>query len=183
LNDGKVDQANTRNEHLNRWCALPTPYPEVKVQRPNRFYAQLLLEDYAGQVSEMTAINQYFYHYIVFDDKYDDLAELEECLSIIEMMHFEILAKTIRLLGVDPQIYTLTNNKRTYWNAEYVYYGDSICDRIAADIAAEKSAIAQYRKHQQLIKDPFIQDILERIILDEEHHLMLFNQAREKYCR
>lgn len=175
---------NNQNEtHLNRWCALPYPYPEIKVQRPNRYYAELLLEDYAGQVSEMTAINQYFHHHVVFEEKLADLAELEECISIIEMFHLEMLAETILLLGVDPQIRTLTNNKQTYWSAEYVYYGNSICDRLAADIAAEKSAIVQYRRHQQLIKDPFIDAILERIILDEEHHLKLFNAAMDKYCK
>jgi bacterioferritin len=63
----------------------------------------LLLEDYAGAVSELTAINQYFYHHLVFEDKYEDLAELEECISIIEMMHLELLGETILMLGVDPK--------------------------------------------------------------------------------
>ncbi|MGE5529086.1 MAG: hypothetical protein ACM3X6_08085 [Patescibacteria group bacterium] len=47
--------------HLKRWCALPEPYPEPMVLAPNQYYAMLLLEDYTGQVSEMTAINQYLY--------------------------------------------------------------------------------------------------------------------------
>ncbi|MFA7468220.1 MAG: ferritin-like domain-containing protein [Desulfotomaculaceae bacterium] len=172
----------SQNEHIRRWCALPVPYPEVKVQRPNRFYAELLLEDYAGQVSEMTAINQYFHHHIMFEERYPDLAELEECLSIIEMWHFEMLGETIRLLGVDPQFRTLTTNKQTYWCANYVYYGTALCDRLAADVAAEKAAIASYREHQRLIRDPYIVEMLERIIMDEEHHLKLFTEAMNKYC-
>jgi len=152
------------------------------VQRPNRFYAELLLEDYAGQVSEMTAINQYFHHHIMFEERYPDLAELEECLSIIEMWHLEMLGETIRLLGVDPQLRTLTTNKQTYWCADYVYYGTALCDRLAADVAAEKAAIANYREHQRLIRDPHIVEMLERIIMDEEHHLKLFTEAMNKYC-
>ncbi|WP_347488389.1 ferritin-like domain-containing protein [Desulfoscipio sp. XC116] len=178
-----TNQTITRNAHINRWCALPAPYPEVRIQRPNRYYAELLLEDYAGQVSEMTAINQYFHHHIVFGEKFADLAELEECISIIEMQHLEMLGETILLLGVDPQIRTLTNNKATYWCGNYVYYGNSVCDRLAADIAAEKSAIEQYRKHQQLIRDPFIDEMLERIIMDEQYHLRLFTEAVDKYCK
>ncbi|MTI83894.1 MAG: bacterioferritin [Firmicutes bacterium] len=177
------NETGSREEHLHRWCSLPVPYPELRIKRPNRYYAELLLEDYAGQVSEMTAINQYFYHYIVFEEKYDDLADLEECISIIEMLHLEMLSKTIRLLGVDPKLRTLTHNKHTYWNAEYIYYGQGVCDRIAADIAAEKSAIAQYRKHQELINDPYIDALLERIIMDERHHLDLFSKMWEKYCK
>ncbi len=176
-------RGDVRQAHVSRWCALALPYPEIKVQRPNRYYAELLLEDYAGRVSEMTAINQYFYHHVIFEEKYEDLAKLEECIAIIEMWHLEMLGETIRLLGVDPRLRVLTRNRETYWCADYVYYGYAVCDRLAADIAAEESAIAQYRKHQQLIKDPYIDAILERIIRDEQHHLQLFSNAMQKYCR
>ena len=167
--------------HLNRWCALPDPYPEPRVVRPNHYYAMLLLEDYVGTVSEMTAINQYFYHHLTFE-KYEDLADLEECISIIEMHHLELLGETIRMLGVSPEFRTLTNNHTTFWNASYVYYGKNVCDRLASDIAAEKTAIQQYRQHQQLIDDPYIKELLERIIKDEEYHLKLFRDAADKYC-
>jgi bacterioferritin len=178
-----MNEADSLQEHIDRWCALSEPYPEIKVKMPNRYYAELLLEDYAGQVSEMTAINQYFYHYLLWEERFQDIAKLEECVSIIEMLHLEMLGKIIRLLGVEPRFNTLTSNRRTFWNAEYVYYGRGVCDRLSADIAAEKSAIAQYRKHQELIQDPYIDAVLERIIMDEEHHLYLFNQAWEKYCK
>lgn len=84
--------------------------------RPNHYYAMLLLEDYAGSVSEMTAINQYFYHHLTFE-AYEDLEDLEECISIIEMHHLELLGETIQLLGVPPEFRTLTNNRANYWNA------------------------------------------------------------------
>ncbi|MFZ5651131.1 MAG: ferritin-like domain-containing protein [Bacillota bacterium] len=167
--------------HLNRWCALPFSYPEPRVVRPNRYYAMLLLEDYAGAVSEMTAINQYFYHHLTFE-KYPDLAELEECVSIIEMHHLELLGETILLLGVPPEFRTLTNNRQTYWDASFVYYGSDLCDRLASDIAAEKAAIQNYRIHQYMIEDPYIRELLERIIKDEEHHLKLFSEAAARYC-
>lgn len=179
-NRGNYD--GTEEEHIRRWCALPIPYPEPKVIGRNLYYAELLLEDYAGRVSEFTAINQYLYHYFVFDERYKELAELEECISIIEMFHMEMLAKTIILLGANPRYYSMIDNQRVYWNASFVYYGNAVCDRLAADIAAEEEAIINYRKHQQLIKDPYIVNMLERIIQDEQHHLSLFSQALKKYC-
>jgi bacterioferritin len=180
-NKQEEKRADMGNQHTNRWCALPDPYPEPMAVRQNRYYATILLEDYAGAVSEMTAINQYFYHHLTFEN-YPDLAELEECISIIEMHHLELLGETILLLGVPPEYRTLTNNRATYWNASYVYYGNNVCDRLAADIAAEKVAIQTYRQHQYLIDDLYIRQLLERIIRDEEHHLMLFSQAAAKYC-
>jgi bacterioferritin len=178
---GKSGRSNNE-EHTRRWCALPDPYPDPKVSQPNFYYATLLLEDYAGVVSELTAINLYMHHHFMFEDRYEDLAELEECIAIIEMHHLELLAQTILLLGVDPKYRTLTNNSPTFWDASYVFYGKEICDRLAADIAAEKQAIRQYRKHQHLIDDIHIQNLLERIIKDEEYHLMLFTQAASRYC-
>ncbi|MFZ5643714.1 MAG: ferritin-like domain-containing protein [Bacillota bacterium] len=180
--DNNTGKRNNAEPHLNRWCALPYPYPEPRVVRQNRYYAMLLLEDYAGTVSEMTAINQYFYHYLTFEEKYYDIAELEECVSIIEMYHLELLGETIRLLGVPPEYRTLTNNRVIFWDASYVYYGSDVCDRLAADIAAEKAAIQNYRLHQHLIDDPYIKELLGRIIQDEEHHLRLFSDALAKYC-
>lgn len=103
-------------------------------------------------------------------------------LLLIEMYHLELLGETINLLGVPPEYRTLTGNQRVYWNASYVYYGNNVCDRLASDIAAELSAIQQYRCHQQLIDDPYIKELLERIIKDEEHHLSLFRSAAARYC-
>ncbi|HEX2953233.1 MAG TPA: manganese catalase family protein [Bacillota bacterium] len=166
-----------RDPHLRKACSLPEPYPKPKVTGPNLFYANLLLEDYSGVVSEMTAINQYIYHHFTFHGPYENLAELEECISLIEMKHLELLAETILLLGVAPEFRTYTANYPVYWNASYVYYGVDVCDRLSADITAETQAIHNYCQHQQLIEDPHIKNLLERIIMDERHHLELFRTA------
>ncbi|HEX3048176.1 MAG TPA: manganese catalase family protein [Bacillota bacterium] len=174
--------SESKDPHLrNRRCALPERYPEPKVQAPNHYYASLLLEDYAGPTSELTAINQYLYHHFTLHHL-KDLAELEECIAIIEMKHMELLAETIILLGVDPQFRTLTNNLPAYWSATSVYYGVDACDKLTADISAETQAIKSYRRHQQMIDDPYIKVLLERIIKDEEHHRDLFCDALAKYC-
>lgn len=165
-------------------CAYPAPYPEIRVTRPNLAYARLLLEDYAGVVSETSAIMQYNYHHFVLEKQYEDAADLVSCISLVEMHHQEMLAETIMLLGEDPsyRIYTAANTEK-YWDASYVFYGTDICDRIAMDIAGEWAAIANYRQHQRMIDDPCIKELLERIILDELHHLVLFSQIMQKYCR
>lgn len=162
-----------------RKYTLPVPYPEPRVVAPNAFYAQLLLEDYAGMASEQTAIHQYLYHHYYFDD---ELREMVECIAIVEMKHMELLAETILLLGEAPEYRTLSNNYPSYWNASYVYYGTEVCDRLAADIALKQEAICIYRQHQGIISDPHIKEVLERIIMDEEHHLKLFKQAISRHC-
>lgn len=163
-------------------CAYPAPYPQVRVTATNPLYAKLLLEDYAGVVSEITAINQYLYHYFVLEEVNEEVADLLECVSLVEMHHMELLAETIRLLGVDPRYRVIHDSREIYWNATYVFYGMDLCDRLTADIASEWAAIAAYRDHQRRIADPYIKELLERIILDEYHHIKLFNEALQKYC-
>ncbi|GAB6273670.1 MAG: manganese catalase family protein [Peptococcaceae bacterium] len=171
-----------KNDTLWLKCSTPGPYPEIKVVRPNLFYAQLLMEDYAGVVSELSAIGQYVYHYIMFEEKNKELAELEECISLVEMHHLEMLAQVIRMLGGNPQYKIVKNNQDVYWNSSYIYYGREICDRLASDIEGEKAAIDQYQQHYKLIADPHIQRLLERIIQDETYHIQLLTQALQKHC-
>jgi len=155
----------------------------VRVAALNRQHAELLLEDYAGVVSELTAINQYLHHSFTLKGINEEAADLEECISLVEMHHLELLAETIKLLGVDPRYRTFRNNQEIYWNAANVYYGYSLCDKLAADIASEWAAIAAYRDHQQRIGDPYVKELLERIIQDEYHHIRLFNEVMQKYCK
>jgi bacterioferritin len=183
LFEGGGDMGRKSDPHLRKACSLPEPYPRPKVVSANLYYANLLLEDYSGVISEMTAINQYHFHHFTFHNQYRDLAALEECISIIEMKHMELLAETIQLLGVTPEFRTLTANYPVYWNASYAYYGVDLYDRLSADISSEMQAIQNYCQHEQLIEDPYIKELLRRIIMDEQHHLELFRAEMEKYCK
>jgi len=182
-----LDEKDIKGQGYNKiqaheW-AHPAPYPEIRVARKDPYYAKLLLEDYAGAISELTAITQYMYHYFVLESEYEDVARLLSGIGIVEMHHQEMLAETIWKLGVDPRYRTIEKNEmERYWDANFVFYGTSLCDRISADIAGEWAAISNYRRHQQMIDDPYIKRILARIILDELHHIELFNQVLRKYC-
>lgn len=152
------------------------PYPEIRVSKPNPYYASLLMADYAGFVSEMSATNQYYYHSVVLQDVDAEIASMLRNISFVEMRHFDILAKVILLLGGDPIFYADSN----YWNGEYVYYGDNILSQLEADLQAEFDAIENYQKSIELIDDIYVKNILKRIILDEEVHVRLFEKAIEK---
>lgn len=175
---GKVDY----NMHKRENYSDPSPYPEIRVQGPNLYFAEILMDDYAGMVSEFTAISQYLYHYFFFKDIDKELGELLENVSINEMLHMEILAEIIKLLGGNPVIRGSYSTYGNYWNGSFVYYGTNLCERLKADIDAEHKAIEEYQKHIYFITDPNIQLILQRIILDEKVHIRLFNQALLKFC-
>ena len=125
LRGGKQDEHSKP-----RWYAYQAPYPEPKAEKPNLYYARLLMDDMAGAVSELTALAQYLYHHQVLYERYPDVAELLECTSIVEMTHMELLAETIMHLGGQPKLGVRTNCGMEWWRGDQVYYGYDICDML-----------------------------------------------------
>lgn len=161
----------------------PSPYPEVKVLNRNLNYAEILMDDFAGVVSEFTAISQYLYHHFLFEQIDKELGDLLQNVSITEMLHMEILADTIVKLGGNPVIRgSKSSLQGNFWSGKFISYGTNLCEQLKADIDAEYKAIEEYQKHIYYIADPYVQTILQRIILDEKVHIRLFNQALQKFC-
>ena len=169
--------------HKRPGYADPAPYPKVNVTEQNPFYLQLIMDDYAGAVSEFTAINQYLFHYFATKDEYKELGLLFENVSITEMLHMEILSKVIIQLGGTPIYMGGPSVMCNWWSGDIVYYGCSVCDRLHADLQSEYEAISNYEKNICLIDDPNIQEVLARIILDEKVHVKLFQDAINTYCK
>ena len=164
-------------------CSDPSPYPDVEVLSPNLAYAEILMDDYAGIVSEYTAISQYLYHHFLFKQIDKRLGELLKSVSINEMLHMEILADTIKKLGGNPLIRgSKSSLSGNFWSGKFICYGTNLCEQLKSDINAEYKAINGYQKHICCIGDSQVQAILERIILDEKVHIRLFKQALQEFC-
>ncbi|GEM_PF-171537 len=157
------------------------PYPPIRIECPNPEYARLLFDDYAGMVSEMTAINQYLFHHYDMPEEFAEVAELLEAVSIVEMRHLEMLAELIKLLGQPPMY---MDGQGRFWDASFVaYIPGNPCEQLQADIEAEQAAIQTYRQHIAMIDDRYIKAVLARIVKDEQLHLRLFTRAYQRYCR
>lgn len=162
--------------------SVDKPYPIPRVLGKNEHYANILSAAYAGKVSEQTAIHQYLYQHItVQEEPYKDVLEK---ISIVEMHHFELLASTISLLGKEP-IYaaTSTNLNPIYWTGEYVPYTTNMKELLQLDIESERTAIRDYNIMIREIKDPYIDELLARIIEDEELHLRIFQELLDDYLQ
>ena len=59
------------------------------------------------------------------------------------------------------------------WTPNFLDIPGNVRRMIMADIEAEKAAINQYRMHIKMINDRHVNAVLERIILDEEYHIMM----------
>ncbi len=167
------------SDKFNRPFLLPDPYPIPKVREKNKYFASLLLKDYAGTAGELTAIHQYIFQYITFQDSCPHFANLTRQIALVEMHHLALLGKTIQLLGIEPIFHCTEDSKTRFWNTQFIYYQKDIYSQLSASIKHETVAVHNYLRHQYDIKDPFIQDLLARIIADEKYHLQLFTEFRD----
>ena len=160
------------NETFN--CRLDVAYPEVRTESRNTGYAALLTNDIAGKVSELSAITQYLYQHIVV--KNEKIASALECISQVEMMHYEMISTLIYDFGGTPKLAVISGCSARYWSGQYPDYSCDPKSFLATNISNEQSAIAAYSARITQINDSYVKAVLERIIMDEEHHIEIFRQ-------
>ncbi|MBH0312109.1 hypothetical protein I7E32_17185 [Alcaligenes faecalis] len=158
------------------------PYPAIKVEEPNIYYAEILMDDFAGVISEFTSVNQYTYHASDFVNLNPYLINMWTQISLVEIRHMQILSRLIVLLGGNPIYRGSASTNSNYWYGGFVAYGNNVCDQIHMDLDTELQVIKNYRQHILMIKDGYIQQVLERIIRDEEVHVNNFQNALNRYC-
>ena len=153
---------------------MDLPYPPVQVREKNHAYANLLSIDYCGAVSEMSAITQYINNENRMSGKNCQFAKTILGIAMAEMMHLQKLGEMISLLGGDVDFTAkFQNGRQKLWTPEYLDIPVDIRKMIRADIEAERDAVNQYRMHINVIKDDCVNEVLERIIKDEEYHIMI----------
>ncbi|HHV33068.1 MAG TPA: bacterioferritin [Clostridiales bacterium] len=173
----------TSNKVIYRGYSDSSPYPPIKVQAPNRDYADLLMDDLAGPSGEFTAMSLYFYQHSVADKQFGDYSIMTMRIAIAELHHMDILSSVIRELGGNPVFQSSTRSNARYWSAKNVVYSSDLCKSLRIALDGETNAIETYGRHIQMIDDPYLKNILERIVVDERLHRSYIYHMIEEYCR
>ena len=160
---------------------LEVPYPPIQVKERNQAYANLLSVDYCGCVSELSAITQYINNENRISYGNCPMARTILGIAMAEMMHLQKLGELIFLLGGNVD-YTakMQNGRAQMWTPKYITIPENPRDMLIADIEAEKDAIRQYRTHIGMICDSAVNAVLERIIKDEEYHIILLQALMDE---
>lgn len=155
---------------------LEKKYPPIKVKEKNLEYAKILLDSYAGFISEDTAVHQYIYNHIILKNINKDLSKAFFKVSITEMKHLDYLGDLIKLLGANPIFKTYDNltNNLLPWNTNYLSYKTDVKSILKHSITIENIAINNYKKTINIIDDIYIKAVLNRIIEDELLHIKIF---------
>ncbi|QQN74883.1 MULTISPECIES: bacterioferritin [Croceicoccus] len=115
--------------------------------------------------NELTAINQYWLHYRMFDHwGMAKLAEYERHESIDEMKHADWLADRIFMLDGLPN----------FQNIGRLKVGETVEEILKADLAMEEEAIPLLREaieHCEKVSDFVSRELLVRILENEEEHV------------
>ena len=153
------------------------PWPDIQVRSQNQIYANLLSADYCGATSEMSAITQYINNENRLSGRNCPLARTILGIAMAEMMHLQKLGELIFLLGGNVDFVARhPNGKNVMWTPGYLNIPENRRKMLMADIEAERSAINQYRMHVKVISDDCVNRVLERIIKDEEYHIMILQE-------
>ena len=150
------------------------PYPPIQVEGQNLAYANLISMDYCGSVSEMTALTQYINNENRLSCNNCSVAKTLLGIAMSEMIHLQKLGELIFLLGGTVDFVARPHNGRpVMWTPECLKLPDQLKAMLLTDVEGEYAAINQYRMHIRMIKDAYVNAVLERIIKDEEYHIML----------
>lgn len=159
---------------------MALPYPPVQVREKNQNYANLLSVDYCGSVSEMSAITQYINNENRLSCDKCPTAKIVLGIAMAEMIHLQKLGELIFLLGGKITFTAKYQNRKEHmWSPQYLSISENVREMILMDIKSEKEAISQYRMHIKMIKDDCVNAVLERIIKDEEYHIMILQTLLE----
>jgi bacterioferritin len=175
-------------------CQSNIPFPQIKVERQNLEYANLLLDAFSSSAdSEIQAITQYIYHSKTISN--ETISKALMCIALVEMRHLDTLSELIPMLGGKP---FYENSNMNFWMTGNIAYVDkniiydkervndkddksNIGQKLENDIIGEKNAINGYNKLLNSIKDKYIENIILKIISDEQVHIKIFRNLIEEY--
>jgi bacterioferritin len=156
------------------------PYPNAQAESQNPEYAREMLSNMGSRVSEMSAVSLYFYNRIILEPEYEEFSKCFEQISIVEMHHLKIFGELALQLGSDPRLWSISRRKRAYWTPANNSYPREIREVISNSLESEKDAIHKYSDQADRIRDRNIVQVLNRIILDEQRHVEIFNEMLER---
>lgn len=160
------------------------PYPVIKVEKKNPAYVSILLNDYAGLLSEETAIHLYLYQSFMIEEELTEYKEMMRHIAEVEMIHLRLLGEIIEKLGGDPVYGVIGDDKMLrFWNSGNVEYCKDLKSMLEINIQSEQEAIKQYQNDLTIIEDIYIKEIIERILLDEYIHLSNFEKLYQTYYK
>ena len=151
-------------------------YPIIVDAKPCAKTVSILKNLIAGMHGELTGVLQYFFQSSVAHKIEKEVSNLLEEISIVEMEHLELLSHAIVCFGGEPRYETAQEQP---FSASQVNYTTKLSKMLDVNIFAEESAIKNYKESIRHVDNESLKKLFERIIEDEEMHILAFRQLRD----
>ncbi len=159
-------------------CNLSLPYPNVTQADLNRYDAQMI---YTLLAHKLSYVSEYITQCIMLERDYPRLAELIECITLTEMKHFKLLARLLILSGERPDVRSLISRTRRKGVTQRQDSAAEALSFIDSALGEEKSSVSDLRLVLSQLNDKGALRTLKRILADEEHHVDILNNLRQRY--
>ena len=150
-------------------------YPQIINAGNDPKIVTILKELISSRQGELAGVMQYIYQSTIARQVNNDIADILEEISIVEMQHIELLMNAIVEFGGMP---TYNNGKGQPFNSSYVNYSTKLKDMLDVNILGEQQAIKDYINAQKFISNQSLKNLINRIIEDEQLHLNTFKTLK-----
>lgn len=159
-----------------------SPYPTTDGIKNDSLSLRIISPAYATSVGELNAILQYVYHsFCFYKYGFKDYAETLMSIAKAEMIHLDILGKTIFALGAAPVFAQYPLTGFNFYSAKYVSYSNTLKNMLEDDLIGERRAIADYNKMLKCLKNRQVSDIIARIVEDEKIHVSALEELLKEF--
>ncbi len=161
---------------------IDLPYPTTDGIRNDALSLQIISPAYSTSVGELNAVLQYVYHsFCFYKHGLKDCAEMLMSIAKAEMIHLDILGKTIFALGAAPVFAQYPSTGFNFYSTKYVAYSNTLRHMLEDDVICERRAIADYKKMLRCLKNKQVVAIVSRIIDDENLHVAAIEEILKEF--
>ncbi len=161
---------------------IDLPYPTTDGIRNDALSLQIISPAYSTSVGELNAVLQYVYHsFCFYKHGLKDCAEMLMSIAKAEMIHLDILGKTIFALGAAPVFAQYPSTGFNFYSTKYVAYSNTLRHMLEDDLICERRAIADYKKMLRCLKNKQVAAIVSRIIDDENLHVAAIEEILKEF--
>ncbi len=158
---------------INLRCQLSSPYPQITVQSLNKYDCIMLSKLFFNKLS---SVSEYLMSSILVADTCPELSDIFECVAMSETRHFKLIGRML-VLSCSLKI-SKSGTSVNLIQQEMTRDSKKLIDTA---IKGEMLSISNMKLVNSQIHNSEAKKLLSRIIKDDEHHVDIFTQLKQRY--
>lgn len=150
-------------------------YPDIENYSKDIMTVGIIKNLATSRFGELKGILQYVYQSTIADKINQEIARILQEISIVEMIHLDLLMHAEMLFGGDAKYDDAQGN---IFNTNFINYTPKLKDMLEYNILAEQKSIDAYKEAISRVKNESLKQLFNRIIEDEKKHIFAFEQIR-----